>query len=69
MSGDLSPQEPNAIQNYLIQMIDEDEISQVELNWPQIGSQKITEYTTKNLMVMSFPELFLNGIRNPTTQA
>ena len=39
MLGDISSQESNAVQNSLSQMMDADEASQVELNFPQISSQ------------------------------
>ena len=49
-------------------MIDEDETSQVELNWPQIGSHPLNEYSNKKFMVVCFTGLFLNGIGDLTTK-
>ena len=66
--GDISSQESNAVQNRRSQMTDADEASLVELSWLQIGSKPLNLYTTKHLTVACFPELFLNGIGDPTTQ-
>ena len=68
MTGDISSQESNYVQNRLSQMMDVDKSSQVELNWTQIGSRTLNEYTTKNLMVMCFADLFFNLIGDPTTK-
>ena len=41
---------------------------QDRIDWPRVGSQPLNEYTTENLMVMCFPELFLDGKGDPTTK-
>ena len=45
-----------------------DEDSQVEFNWPQIGSHPLNEYSNKTFMVVCFTGLFLNGIGDLTTK-
>ena len=44
----------------------EQNIPQPRLNWPMIGSQPIDDFNTKGLDSMYFPELFLDGKRDPT---
>ena len=37
----------------------DDEASQKPLNYPQVGSQPLHEFTTQNLIVVCFPEILL----------
>jgi hypothetical protein len=65
----LSSQESTAIEARLHEL-EETEINgnQNNINWPSVGSEPLNEFTTDNLMVMCFPEMFLDGKGDPTSK-
>ena len=65
-SSQFTSQESDAIEQRLQSL--QTGIDVNETNWPQVGSQPLNEFTTENLMVMCFPELFMDGKGDPTNK-
>jgi len=53
-NANFSTQESDAIESRLNAMLE----SQHQLNWPQLGSQPMNEFTTERIMAMCFPDFF-----------